>query len=53
MVCTAVTSYMLASRRVQRARNVFSAPGESELVEWKVEAGTAEPYQPERCVPDA
>lgn len=42
MACTAVPSYMLASRRELRERDVFSASGQSELVELKGETGTAE-----------
>lgn len=53
MICTAVPSYMLGSRRELREGNVFSAPGQLELVEMKVEPGTAESSQPKGCVPGA
>lgn len=52
MICTAVPSYVLGSRREQRG-HVFSAPGQLELVEMKVETGTAEACQPKGCVPGA
>lgn len=42
MAFTAVPSYMLASRRELGERDVFIAPGQSELVELKGETGTTE-----------
>lgn len=51
MVGTVVPSYTLASRREPRERDVFSAPGQLELVELKVEAGIAKSCHPKRCVP--
>lgn len=53
MICTAVPSYMLGSRRELREGDVFSVPGQLELVEMKVETGAAESCQPKGCVPDA
>lgn len=51
MICTAVPSYMLGSRRELRDGDVV--PGQLELVEMKVETGTAESCQPKGCMPGA
>lgn len=51
MICTAVPSYMLGSRRELREGDVV--PGQLELVEMKVETGTAESCQPKGCMPGA
>lgn len=53
MVCTAVPSYMLGSRRELGEGNVFSVPGQLELVEMNVETRTAESCQPKGSVPGA
>lgn len=37
--------------RAERERDVFSAPGQLELVELKVERGTAESCRPKHCMP--
>lgn len=53
MICTAVPSYMLGSRRELREGDVFSVPGQLELVGMKMETETDESCQPKGCVPGA
>lgn len=53
MVHTVLPSYVLGSRREPRERNVLSVIGQSQLVDLKVETGTAKSCQLEHSVPGA